>query len=119
MILTGTVQGRGQFRAKVFKHLSPVTLSSIRRSTPFSGHVNFFERNFVYILTPVEAGEEKAKKEFKRGSVAFMPSGGTICFFLEDTRSYRPMNMLGDIFEGFEVIQSAKRGDSLRVETIV
>jgi uncharacterized protein len=118
MAMRGSVPGKGQFQAKVYKHLSPVTLSSIKRSVPFGGRVNFFERSFAYILTPVVAGEEKAKKELKKGSVAFMPSGGTLCFFLEDTRSYKPMNLLGQIEGGFDILLALKRGDSLSIDKI-
>lgn len=118
MTLVARVPGRGEIRAKVYKHLSPVTLSNIRRSLPFGGHINFFERSFAYILTPVVAGEEKSKKELKKGSVAFMPSGSTICFFLDDARSYKPMNLLGQVEDGMEVLLAMKRGDTLQVESI-
>ena len=113
-----TVYGKGQIRANVYKHLSPITLGRIERSIPFDGNANFFERNFAYILTPVVAGEEKSRKEFRSGSVAFMPAGGMLCFFLEDTRSYRPMNPLGEVTEGLELLKSLRRGDSIRIESI-
>jgi uncharacterized protein len=119
MILVATIPGRGEIRGKVYKHISPVTLSNIKRSIPFSGHVNFFERSFAYILTPVVAGEEKAKRDLKKGSIAFMPSGGTLCFFLEDTRSYKPMNLLGQVEQGLEIILALRRGDTIRVESII
>jgi hypothetical protein len=118
LILTASVYGRGQIRAKVFKHLSPVTLGKIQRSVPFGGNANFFERNFVYILTPVVGGEEKSRKEFSKGSLAFMPAGCMLCFFIEDTRSYKPMNPLGEIVEGLDILSNLKRGDSIRVESI-
>jgi hypothetical protein len=118
MTLTAAVPGRGEIRAKVYKHLSPVTLSNIRRSIPFSGRVNFFDHSFAYILTPVLAGEEKSKKDLKKGSIAFMPSGGTLCFFLEDTRSYKPMNLLGQVESGMEVLEQLRRGDSIQIQTI-
>jgi uncharacterized protein len=118
LLLSATVYGKGEIKARVYKHLSPITLQRIQRQIPFSGNANFFERNFAYILTPVVAGEEKSRKEFASGSVAFMPAGGMLCFFLEDTRSYRPMNPLGEITEGLEILKSLKRGDSISVESI-
>ncbi len=116
--MTVAVLGRGEIRAKVFKHLAPVTLTKIQQALPLSGHVNFFEKNFAYVLTNVVAGEEKAKFDFKKGSVAFMPAGSTICFFLKDTKSYKPMNLLGEIEQGFEIIETMRRGDSLLIESI-
>jgi hypothetical protein len=119
LILTASVYGKGQIKAKVFKHLAPVTLSKILRAVPFGGNANFFERNFAYILTPVVTGEEKPRKEFKEASLAFMPAGSMLCFFLQNTRSYKPMNLLGEIQEGFDLLRNLKRGDSIRIESIV
>ena len=118
LVLVATVSGKGQIKAKVFKHLAPVTLSKIQQAVPFGGNVNFFDRNFAYILTPVVGGEEKSRKEFKKGSVAFMPAGCMLCFFLVETKSYKPMNPLGEIEEGFDLLANLKRGDSIRVESI-
>jgi uncharacterized protein len=111
------VLGKGEFKAKLYKHLSPVTLSRIQRALPLTGRANFFERNFFYILTPVVAGEEKSKRDFRRGQVAFMPAGSAICFFLTDTKSYKPMNLLGQIEGDLEFLQEVKRGDSLEVKS--
>jgi uncharacterized protein len=118
MELIGSVPGRGKFAGKLFKHLSPVTLLKIQQAVPFSGRVNLYERNFIYILTSVIAGEEKSRKEFKKGEIAFMPAGCMLCFFLKDTKSYKPMNPLGDLAEGFDVLELCKRGDSIQIERI-
>jgi hypothetical protein len=118
LVLTAEIYGKGQIRAKLLKYLAPVTLGKIQRAVPFSGNVNFYENNFVYILTPVVTGEEKSKKEFKRGAVTFAPAGNMLCFFLQDTRSYKPMNLLGEIGEGLNLLYNLKRGDSIRIESI-
>lgn len=119
MEMTAQVPGKGTIVANLFKHLSPVTLSRIVREVPIGGHVNFYERDFVYILTNVVSGEEKSRKEFKKGQVAFMPSGSSICFFLEEVRSYKPMNLLGEVIRGMDVLESLRRGDSIRIEKIL
>ena len=118
MEMLATVPGKGTVVANLFKHLSPVTLTRIQRDVPIIGRVNFYERDFAYILTNVVAGEEKSKKEFKKGQVAFMPSGSSICFFLQDIRSYKPMNLLGEVSQGMETLESLKRGDSIEIEKI-
>ncbi len=114
MEMLAKVPGKGSVVANLFKHLSPVTLTRIQREVPIIGRVNFYERGFAYILTNVVAGEEKSKKEFKKGQVAFMPSGSSICFFLQEIRSYKPMNLLGEVTQGMETLESLKRGDSIR-----
>ncbi len=118
MEMHAKVLGKGIFVGNLFKHLSPVTLTKILREVPIIGRVNFYERGFAYILTNVVAGEEKSRKEFKKGEIAFMPSGSSICFFLQDVRSYKPMNPLGEVVQGMDVLESCKRGDSIEIERI-
>lgn len=112
------VSGRGEIIGKLHKYLSPVTITKIQRSIPITGRVNMFENNFAYILTNVATGEEKSKKEFRRGDITYMPAGSMICFFLRDTKSYKPMNLLGVVSEGMEVLESCRRGDSIEIHTL-
>jgi uncharacterized protein len=118
MTMIAKVPGRGEIVGKLFKHLSPITVTKLKTSVPISGRVNFFEKNFAYILTSVVVGEEKAKKEIKRGEITFMPAGSMICFFLQDTRSYKPMNQLGTVTEGMSVLESCRRGDLIQIESL-
>ena len=118
MTMTAHVSGGGEITAKLFKHLSPATLAKIQRSVPIIGRLNQYEKSFVYILTNVVSGEEKARREFKRGDIAFMPSGSSICIFLEDTKSYKPMNPLGTIVSGLESLESVKKGAILKIESL-
>ena len=116
--MRASVPGKGPIVAKLYKHLSPVTLTKLQRAVPLTGRVNLYEKSFAYILTTVVTGEEKAKKELRKGEVAFMPAGSMLCFFLQDTRSYKPMNPLGEVSEGMDVLESCKRGDSIQVDSI-
>jgi hypothetical protein len=119
MEMKGSVPGRGKIAGKLYKHLSPVTLVKIKQAVPFMGRINLYEKNFAYILTSIVTGEEKARKEFKKGEIAFMPGGCMLCFFLQDTRSYKPMNPLGELIEGLDILESSKRGDSIQIDSIV
>lgn len=114
------IQGKGQIRAKILKHLSPITTTKIQRAVPFGGRLNFFERNFAYIITPVVQGEEKARLEFEPGELAFLPGGSMLCFFLKKTKSQKSMNPLGTLDPGsIELLGRTGRGDSLQVTRIV
>jgi uncharacterized protein len=118
MEMLARVPGKGTFVGNLFKHLSPVTITKILRELPINGRVNFYQKDFAYILTNVITGEEKSRKEFRKGQIAFLPSGSSICFFLQDIRSYKPMNPLGEITQGMEILESLKRGDSIEIEKI-
>lgn len=116
--MTGSILGKGKFTGRLLKHLSPVTLAKLQRAVPITGRINMYESNFVYILTIVVTGEEKARKEFKRGDIAFMPGGCMLCFFLQETRSYKPMNLLGEVTEGLDILESCKRGDAILIDSM-
>lgn len=118
MVLRARVPGSGEITARLFKHLAPVTLSLVRRAVPLIGRINRYDSSFAYILTNVVTGEEKSRREFKRGEIAFMPSGSMLCIFLQDTRSYKPMNLLGSISAGLEALEKSKRGDTLEIQSI-
>ncbi|MHB8699705.1 MAG: cyclophilin-like family protein [Nitrososphaerales archaeon] len=118
LILKGRVIGKGDISARLFKHHSPSTMAKIQRAVPMIGRINQYEKNFAYILTDIVAGEEKSRQEFKRGEVAFMPSGSMICIFLEDTKSYKPMNFLGALTSGMEHLEKSRRGDALEIQSI-
>lgn len=118
MEMKGSVPNRGNISGRLYKHLSPVTLQKIKLAVPFMGRINLYERSFAYILTSVITGEEKARKEFKRGEIAFMPAGCMLCFFLHETKSYKPMNPLGELVQGLDVLESSRRGDSIQIDSI-
>ncbi|MDG6906603.1 MAG: hypothetical protein JRN20_12545 [Nitrososphaerota archaeon] len=118
MEMKGSVSNRGSLDGKLYKHLSPVTLQKIKLAVPFVGRINLYERSFAYILTSVVTGEEKVRKQFKRGEIAFMPAGCMLCFFLQDTKSYKPMNPLGELVQGLDVLETSRRGDFIQIDSI-
>jgi hypothetical protein len=119
MLMVGELQGKGEIRAKLLKHLAPITITKIHRQIPFWGRLNFFEQDFIYIITPVFHGEEKGKFEFQRGEVAFLPGGSFMCFFLRRTKSQKSMNPLGQLDQqSLALLGQARRGDSLRISRI-
>lgn len=95
------------------RHLSPKTVGIITRSLPLEGHVHFLGKNIAYIKTTVDSGTERARKEFKKGDIAFLPSSSSICFFLADTSSkvMTPIGRLNDT----SIFDELVPGDTLRI----
>jgi len=71
------------------------------------------------MITPIVGGEEKAKLDFERGDVAFLPAGSMLCFFIQKAKSAKEMNPLGKVESGLELLEHSRRGDSLRIKSIV
>ena len=69
--------------------------------------------NIVYFETNVDAGIEKASSEFKTGDIAFLPSTGSICFFVGNVPSAKTMALIGKFHGDIAELKNVKSGDVL------
>ncbi len=77
--------------------------------------MHFLGKTIVYLETPLSSGIERAKKDFKKGDIAFLPSGGSICFFLADSSPGKTMTPLGKIISNLDSLSNLKSGDVLKL----
>lgn len=105
------IKGKSQLRCELKRHLAPVTVGTIVRSLPLEGNAHMINNSFVYIETKINVGGERQRKEFKKGEIAFMTTNGSICFFLNDTKSSKTMSPIGKITSNVEVLNDLKPGD--------
>ena len=111
-----TVRGRGDAEGDLFRHLAPLTLSTLLSTMPVSGRVNRFDDVFIYVISDAVLGVEKARKGFERGEVAFLPSNGAICIFLRDSSVAKSMNPIGRITKGLDFLQNTSLGDVITIQ---
>jgi hypothetical protein len=109
------IAAKGQAKGDIFRHLSPITINSIMRKMPLRGRTIRFRDQFVYFLTGVIAGVEKAKKQFKEGDISFYASNGAMCFFMNDCDLSTPMNYLGRISSNLDILKNSAPGDVISV----
>ena len=83
------------------------------RSLPLEGHAHILGKSIAYFETSIDSGIERAKKEFKKGDVTFLPASGSICFFLEDANPGKTMTPIGKLDENFDALKDLKSGDVL------
>ena len=105
------IQGKGKIKCDLKRHLSPRTVGTIMRSLPLEGHVHQLGQSIMYFETSIDSGIERARSEFKKGDVAFLPSSGSICFFVNDVSSGKTMTPIGKLGENIDVLKDAKSGD--------
>jgi hypothetical protein len=105
------IKSKSKLVCELKRHLSPKTVGSILRSIPLEGNAHFLGQNIVYFETPINSGIERQRKEFKKGDVAFSPAGGSICFFVADVISSKPMTPIGRILSDVDALKNAKPGD--------
>ena len=109
------IKGKNKIFCEVKRHLSPKTVGAIMRSLPLEGNAHLLGKSIVYFETPIDSGIERPKKEFKKGDVAFLPSEGSICFFVNDASYGKTMTPIGKISENIDELKNVKSGDVFRL----
>ena len=70
--------------------------------------------NILYFESNIDSGIERSRTEFKRGDVAFLPSTGSLCFFLKDTvfrKTMTPIGRLSGDGDDIAKLDDVKSGD--------
>ena len=109
-----SVRGKGEAKVALFRHLAPLTVNAIVRSLPIDSRANL-QPAMACLFTDLRIGVEKPKMQFSRGDVAFLASGGLICFFLGDARSDRPLNPVGKVDDGLGLFDTIRPGEVVRL----
>ncbi len=105
----------GRVDAEFYRHLAPTTVAALVEKRTLDGYVVKFENRFIYIQVGLILGAEKSRRRFESGEIAFIPSTGSIAFFLQQSTSLLPMNPIGKIVSGIGPLESLKPGARLRV----
>lgn len=105
------IKGKAKLECELKRHLSPKTVGIIMRSIPLDGNAHFMGQNIVYFETKVNSGVERQKKEFKKGDIAFTPTGSSICLFVNDVVTTKPMTPIGKILTSVDSLKDVKPGD--------
>ena len=107
------IKGKARISCQLKRHLSPRTIGLITRSIPIHDNVHRMNKSVVYIKTNIDSGMERKKTDFKKGDIAYFPTGGCICFFLNDVLDGQPMTPIGKLLSSIENLKDVKTGDVL------
>ena len=105
------IKGKAKIPCDLKRHLSPRTVGTIIRSLPLEGHAHQLGQSIFYFETTIDSGTERARSEFKKGDVAFLPSTGSICFFVNDVVSGKTMTPIGKLGNNIDALKDVKSGD--------
>jgi hypothetical protein len=109
------IQGKAKISCDLKRHLSPRTVGTIMRSLPLEGHAHLLGKSILYFESSVDSGIERSRTEFKKGDVAFLPSTGSICFFIGDVTSGKTMTPIGKLSDNIDALKDVKSGDVFRI----
>jgi hypothetical protein len=105
------IKDKAKIPCNLKRHLSPRTVGTIMRSLPLEGHAHLMGKNIAYFETKIDSGTERARKEFKKGDVAFSSSTSSICFFIADSVPGKTMTPIGKLAENIDALNNLKPGD--------
>ncbi len=105
------IKDKAKIPCDLKRHLSPRTVGTIMRSLPLEGHAHLMGNNIAYFETSIDSGNERPRKEFKKGDVAFASSSGSICFFIADSVPGKTMTPIGKLVENVDALMDLKPGD--------
>ena len=106
------INGSKDMPCQLKRHLSPGTVGLIMRLLPLNGNAHQMGKSIVYFETNINSGIERKKTDFKRGDIAFLPTEGSICFYINDVNNGKPMTPIGKINE-IEKLTAVKPSDVL------
>jgi len=112
------IEGLGEAEGEFVRFLAPRTIDMIVRKLPIEGRAALWKEE-VYFETSIKMGEEKARGNVEKGTVAFWPMGSAICIFYGESQPYSPVNILGKITRNLELFKELKSGTKIRVELLV
>ena len=107
------INGRERIKCQLKRHLSPITVGLITRMLPLEGNVHQFGRSIMYFETGINSGIERKRTNFKKGDIAFLPTEGSICFYIDDISDGKPMTIIGKIIDDVEKLSGIKSSDIL------
>lgn len=109
-----TIRGKGKFTLGLYRHLSPVTVAALLDEFPLASRATIYP-GMITLMTKIKTGVEKQRTDFSKGDVAFLAATGSICIFLSNAKSERPLNPVGKVEEGLEVLRNAAPGDVVEI----
>ena len=107
------VNCREKIKCQLKRHLSPMTVGLITRMLPLEGNVHQMGRSIMYFETGINSGIERKRTDFKKGDIAFLPTEGSICFYMDDISDGKPMTIIGKIIDDIEKLSGIKSSDIL------
>jgi len=107
------INGNAKISCQLKRHLSPITVGLITRMLPLKGNAHQIGPSVVYFETKINSGVERKRTDFKKGDIAFLPTEGSICFYLNDVFAGKQMTVIGSMTDGVDKLKILKPSDVL------
>lgn len=109
--------GQSKYFGELIRFLAPRTVDRILKNLPISGRASALPGGF-YLSLPIQIGNEKATRILAQGDIAFWLLGNSLCFFIQNARSYSPMNVVGKIVSPLDEFKQIPIGTQIQVARV-
>ena len=107
------INGAERISCQLKRHLSPMTVGLIIRMLPLKGNAHHMGQSVVYFETRINSGIERKRTDFKKADIAFLPTEGCICFYMDDVFGGKQMTIVGKITGDIKKLKAIKSSDVL------
>ena len=107
------INGAERISCQLKRHLSPMTVGLITRMLPLKENAHHMGQSVVYFETGINSGIERRRTDFKKGDIAYLPTEGSICFYIDDVFGGKPMTVVGKITGDVKKLKAIKASDVL------
>ena len=111
------INDKERISCQLKRHLSPTTVGLITRMLPLHGNVHRIGHSIIYFETKIDSGIERKRSDFKKGDIAFLPTEGSICFYVNDVIGGKAMTIIGRMTGDVEKLKSVKPSDILSLSS--
>ena len=109
------INGAERISCQLKRHLSPIAVGLITRMLPLKGNAHHMGQSVVYFETKINSGIERKRTDFKKGDIAFLPTEGSICFYMDDVFGGKLMTIIGKILGDTDKLNEVKTSDVLSI----
>ena len=107
------INAKERIPCQLKRHLSPITVGLITRALPIHGNAHQIGHSIIYFETKINSGIERKRSDFKKGDIAFLPTEGSICFYIDDVTGGKSMTIIGKMIGDIEKLKDVKVSDIL------
>ncbi|MDF1537520.1 MAG: cyclophilin-like fold protein [Candidatus Thorarchaeota archaeon] len=97
---------------------APLIIEEIKFRLPIDTRTAYM-RGEMKFLMEISKGNLKPTKSVKRGEIAYMPLGDSLCIYLQDMDTFSPVNIIGNVTsedELLERIKDVRRGSQATIQ---
>lgn len=109
------LNSRPEAGGELVRIYAPLTVETIVKRLPIDGRAHRISGG-LSIIIGIRRGEEKPVRRVEEGTIAYWPMGDSICIYLTSTATPNPVNRIGRVIWGLEVLRGVPSGSRIRIE---